>query len=174
MADPFVGQIMIFAFDFCPPGWAHCNGQVLPVGQNQTLFSLLGTTYGGNGTTTFGLPDLQGRLPLHADTANPLGRAEGADGVLLTESEMGPHDHGVRGSSGMAELGAAGKLLAMGAAGGRGSVTPYREPVDQSNLQPLIGGTIGTSSGGAPHDNMQPSLVLTFCIALFGTFPEEP
>ena len=173
MSEPFVGQISMFAFVFAPMGWALCDGQLLPVGQNASLFAVLDTTYGGDGINTFALPELRGRLPLQADATNPLGRQGGEDGVSLAPNEMGSHGHSVRGSSTEAEAGAAGKVLGTGVSMGRGSVTPYREPVDANNLQLLVDETIGLSGQGAPHDNMQPTLVLNFCIALQGTFPES-
>ncbi len=173
MSDPYIGQISVFAFNFAPPGWALCDGQTLLVGQNQNLFGVIGTTYGGDGINTFRLPEFRGRLPMQADATNPIGRLGGADGVQLTPSEMGPHGHSVRGSSGQAGAGAAGKVLGTGSSMGRGSVIPYKEPPGAGNLQLLDNATIGASGLGAAHDNMQPTLILNFCIALQGTVPPQ-
>jgi microcystin-dependent protein len=171
MSEAFVGQIEIFAFDFAPQGWALCDGQLLLIAQNQSLASVLNNVYGGDNITTFGLPDFRGRLPMQTDTFNALGQPGGEDRVPLDASEMGAHGHSVKGSTNPAELGAAGKLLGLGSSMGRGSVIPYREPPGGSNLTPLASSTIGSPSTGPGHDNMQPSLVLNFCIALQGTFP---
>ncbi len=173
MSDPFIGQIAMFGFDFPPRNFARCDGQLLSINQNQSLFAILGTTYGGDGRTSFALPDLRGRLPMHADGSNPLGTRAGSEDVSLTQSQMGSHGHSVRGSSTTSGPGASGKLLGTSSAGGRGSLIAYHEPTNSNNLQPLEPATIGTEGSGAGHDNMQPSLVLSFCIALVGLFPSN-
>ena len=171
MSEPYLGQISTFGFNFAPRGWAQCDGQILPINQNQALFSILGTTYGGDGRTTFGLPDLRGRLPMQQDGNNRLGTKSGSETVPLTTAQIASHGHDVNGSSNEASVGASGKVLGTGTGGGRGTVTPYREPANLSNLQPLASATIANQGGGAGHQNMQPSLVLNFCIAVTGLFP---
>jgi microcystin-dependent protein len=173
MSEPFLGQIAIFGFNFPPRGWALCDGQILPINQNQSLFSILGTTYGGDGRTSFALPDLRGRLPMEFGSGKNLGLKAGSEGVSLNQNEMGSHSHSVSGSNNTASAGAAGKVLGTGSAGGRGSIQPYRQPANTNNLQPLEAATIGLGGSGAAHNNMQPSLVLSFCIALQGLFPSR-
>jgi len=173
MSEPFLGQIKIFGFNFAPRSWATCDGQLLPINQNQSLFSILGTTYGGDGRTSFALPDLRGRLPLQTDNTSRLGQRAGAESVSINAQQMGQHDHSVRGSSNSGSAGPSGKVLGTGADGGRGSLTAYLVPPNQSNQVAIQSGTIGMEGAGAGHDNMQPSLVLNFCIALQGLFPSR-
>ncbi len=173
MSEPFLGQITIFGFNFPPPGWALCDGQILPINQNQSLFSLLGTAFGGDGRTTFGLPDLRGRLPMQWESSTSLGDRAGSEGVQLTQSQMGSHGHSVRGSSNTSSTGPSGRVLGTSASSGRGSVIAYREPTNTANLQSLEPATIGSQGSGAAHENMQPSLVVSFCIALRGLFPSR-
>ncbi len=172
MSEPFLGQISVFGFNFAPRGWATCDGQMLPINQNQSLYSLLGTTYGGDGRTSFALPDLRGRLPLHPDSS-PLGQRAGAEGVSINAAQMGPHGHSVHGSSVSASAGPAGKVLGTNSGGGRGSVTAYGEPGNADNIQAISSETIATAGTNGAHNNMQPSLVLNFCIALTGLYPSR-
>jgi microcystin-dependent protein len=169
--EPYLGQITIFGFGFPPRGWAQCDGQILPIAQNQSLYSILGTTYGGDGRTSFGLPDFRGRLPMQTDSANPLGRKDGLESVPLTMTQMGQHEHGLRGSTNTAGAGPSGKVLGTNSSSGRGSVAAYAVPASQANLQLLESSAIGVEGAGAPHSNMQPSLALNFCIALQGLYP---
>lgn len=173
MSEPFLGQIKIFGFNFAPRSWATCDGQLLSINQNQSLFSILGTTYGGDGETSFALPDLRGRLPVQTEGASPLGQRAGQESVSITPQQMGQHDHSVRGSSTEAGAAPAGKVLGTSAGGGRGSLTAYLVPPNQSNQVAIESTTIGMTGAGAGHDNMQPSLVLNFCIALQGLFPSR-
>ena len=166
MAEPFLGEIRMFSFNFAPKGWALCNGQLLPINQNQALFSLLGTTYGGNGATSFGLPDLQGRVPVHPGSDVVLGQKAGNEAVTLIASQLPAHNHPVRASSDVANaISAAGAVLA---GKPRGGVDVYANP---SNLVPLAAGSVGNTGSSQPHPNIQPSLVISFCIALQGIFP---
>jgi microcystin-dependent protein len=172
MADPFVAEIRIFAFNFAPKGWAWCNGQLLPLSQNTALFSLLGTTYGGDGKTTFALPDLQGNAPMHPGQGPglplyDLGQTGGSETVTLLESEMPAHSHNFMGSQGDAlSRTPAGQLVA-NMAGVNGYAPPG--PVVQMAFQAL------TPAGGSlPHNNMMPYLTLYFNIALQGVFPPRP
>jgi microcystin-dependent protein len=163
MAEPFLSEIRIMSFNFPPKGWALCNGQFLPINQNQALFSLLGTTFGGNGQTTFGLPNLQGRTPIHVGSGHTLGEQGGQQAHTLTLSEMPAHTHIANGSSADANNALpGGNLLAK---------TPQQVYGAVGNLVALNATTVTSVGGSQPHQNMQPYLVLNFCIALQGIFP---
>lgn len=172
MADPFLAEIRIFAGNFAPSGWAFCNGQILPLAQNAALFSLLGTTYGGNGQTNFALPDLQGRVPMQPGqgpglSLRNLGESGGSATVALTESEMPAHSHALSATTAPADDDdPAGKLLATAAEG----VHVYGPA---QNLV-AMGQTDGAAGGSQPHNNRQPYLALTFIIALEGVYPPRP
>ncbi|HAM70327.1 MAG TPA: phage tail protein [Verrucomicrobiales bacterium] len=164
MSEPFLGEIRIVAFGFPPKGWAECNGQLLPINQNQALFAILGTTYGGDGRVNFALPNLQNRLPLHFSQANPLGLVAGETAHTLTPAEMAPHTHGVNAFTVEAHL----RQPA-------GAVAAY---ADEEAYARTGGGVVlavptGTAGGGQPHDNQMPSLALNFVIALQGIFPSQ-
>jgi microcystin-dependent protein len=162
MAEPFLSEIRIFSFNFAPKGWALCNGQLLPINQNQALFSLLGTTYGGDGRVNFALPNLRGRVPIHEGAGHTLGEAAGTTSVTLTQQQMPQHLHFQQaGNGGGSSLIAGGNLLASFAKG--------YDPA--ANLVPLNPGNISNVGGSQPHTNMSPYLVLNFCIALQGIFP---
>ena len=169
--DPFIGEIRIFAFGFAPQGWALCNGQLLPINQNQALFSLLGTTYGGNGTTTFALPDLRSRVPVHQGQGPGLspyaeGQAGGTEAVTLAAAQMPQHTHPVNASSGAATSGnPAGHTLA------RSASHIYHPESGQHTV--MDANMLGEAGGSQPHDNIQPYLAVTFCIALNGIFPAQ-
>jgi microcystin-dependent protein len=166
MADSFLGEIRLFSFGFAPKGWASCNGQLLPINQNTALFSLLGTTYGGNGQTTFALPDLRGRAPMHLSQAHPQGEQPGTESVTLTASEMPAHRHIPQCNSTSADqLSPSGHFWGKDQVGNR----PYATTAD-TTLAPQA---IGNAGGSQPHDNMAPGLVLNFCIALQGIFPSR-
>jgi microcystin-dependent protein len=169
MADPFVAEIRIFPFNFAPKGWAWCDGQLLPLSQNTALFSLLGTTYGGNGKSNFALPDLQGRAPMHPGqgpglSLHDLGETGGAETVTLLESEIPAHSHAVSASQadGISQTPASEKL-ATGIGIGQYAAAGALTPLSQNALAP--------AGGSFPHNNMQPYLTLYFCIALQGVFP---
>lgn len=170
MLDPFIGQIMIIANSFAPKGWALCNGQMLPIAQYTALFSILGTTYGGNGQTTFQLPDLQARFPLHAGlgaglTPRSLGEYGGHATHSLTIAELPPHAHQLHATSAAAtHQSANGALLAKVNA----PLPPYH---DSASLAPRPSGALGIAGGGQPHNNLQPYLALNFVIALQGVYP---
>lgn len=172
MADPFVAEIRIFGFNFAPRGWAFCDGQLLPLSQNTALFSLLGTTYGGNGASNFALPNLQGRAPMHPGqgpglSLHDLGETGGSETVTLLANEMPNHNHGLRASQGDGnEISPNNQLFATGI----GGVATYA-PANAGATTPLDAGAIALSGGGLPHNNMQPYLTLNFCIALQGVFP---
>jgi microcystin-dependent protein len=166
MAEPFLSEIRIMSFGFAPKGWALCDGQLLPINQNQALFSLLGTTYGGNGQTNFALPNLQGRTPIHMGSGHTLGDQGGEQAHTLSISELPTHLHTLNASSanGAAIL-PTGNLLG-------GSPTQLYRPAD-NNLAALSPSTIGNVGGSQAHLNMQPFLVLSFSIALQGIFPSQ-
>jgi microcystin-dependent protein len=174
MADPFVAEIRIFPFNFAPKGWAFCDGQILPLSQNTALFSLLGTTYGGDGKSTFALPDLQGSAPMHPDqgpglSLHDLGEIGGVESVTLLLSEMPFHSHNV----GRAKAANGDSVTPVGnvwaqAAAGRGAAALYKEPPPTGQVNVT---SLAPTGGSLPHNNMQPYLTLNFCIALQGVFP---
>ena len=165
MADAFLSEIRLMSFNFAPKGWAFCNGQTLPINQNQALFSLLGTTYGGNGQTTFKLPDLTGRVPLHFGAGHTLGEASGEQAHTLTIAELPTHTHVVNAASsatgGFASP--SGRFLG-------GANNAYASPVAGS-LTALRPDAVANAGSSQAHVNMQPFLTLNFCIALIGVFP---
>jgi microcystin-dependent protein len=171
MADPFVAEIRIFPFNFAPQGWAWCDGQLLPLSQNTALFSLLGTTYGGNGASNFALPDLQGRAPMHPGqgpglSLHDLGESGGAETIMLLESEIPAHAHTLRAFGGVGEYPTpAGKALAAVA----GDLV-YQDNTSQ-NLVRMAAAALQPAGGDQPHNNMMPYLTFYFCIALQGVFP---
>jgi microcystin-dependent protein len=172
MADPFVAEIRIFPFNFAPKGWAWCDGQLLPLSQNTALFSLLGTTYGGNGKSNFALPDLQGRAPMHPGqgpglSLHDLGETGGSETVSLLESEIPSHSH---------------TLMSQGATGNRttpvansiarvAGATPYIAASPAPPLVAMAPEALAPAGGDQPHNNLQPYLTFYFCIALQGVFP---
>lgn len=169
MADPFVTEIRIFPFNFAPKGWAWCDGQLLPLSQNTALFSLLGTTYGGNGKSNFALPDLQGRAPMHPGqgpglSLHDLRESAGSETVTLLESEIPAHTHAAQVSARPANQNdAAGRYWATT------SVQAYTN-VNQ-NLVTMTPEALAPAGGDQPHNNLQPYLTCYFCIALQGVFP---
>lgn len=166
MSEPFLGEIRVLSFAFAPRNWALCNGQLLPINQNQALFSLLGTTYGGNGQTTFALPDLRGRVPLHVGPENSLGTQAGAEAVTLTAAELPTHFHSFQASADVASVAdPSGATLAKKP---RFGADVYAAGAATTPLAPQA---IGASGGGQAHSNLQPYTVLNFCIALSGIFP---
>jgi microcystin-dependent protein len=162
MAEPFLSEIRLASFVFAPKGWALCNGQLLPINQNQPLFSLPGTTYGGDGRVNFALPDLRGNVPIHMGGGHTLGEKGGSQAVTLSTSQMPTHTHAY-----FAQPAAGTQLPAAGALLSQAS-NVYRTPDNFTTLQP---GTIGNAGGSQAHNNMMPFLTLSFCIALQGIFP---
>ncbi|MFL5806982.1 MAG: phage tail protein [Roseiflexaceae bacterium] len=163
MGTPFISEIKIMSFNFAPKGWALCNGQLLPINQNQALFSLLGTTYGGDGRTTFALPNLQGRAPMHTGAGHVLGESAGEINHTLISSEMPTHLHQAQAST----TAAVAPVPTANALAGADIYSPLTNPVSP---QPA---TVANAGGSQPHTNMQPYLTLTFCIALVGAFPSR-
>jgi microcystin-dependent protein len=168
MSEPFLGEIKIMAHNFAPKGWAFCNGQTLAINQNQALFSLLGTTYGGNGQTTFMLPNLQGRVPMHmgpsrGGTNHPQGERTGEETHTLIPSEMPQHNHVATVVNANSNV-----IVPTGAYLGASS-NLYQPGPANTNLAPSTVSNVG----GQPHENRQPYLVLNFCIALVGIYPSQ-
>lgn len=164
MAEPFLAEIRIMSFNFAPKGWALCNGQLLPINQNQALFALLGTTYGGNGQTNFALPNLQARVPIHFGNGHTLGEAAGSTSVTVTTSQMPEHIHFMNATT-------ANGSTATPVNGFLASANNvYQSP---QSLTTLIAGTVTNTGGSQAHTNVQPYLGLSFCIALQGIFPSQ-
>jgi microcystin-dependent protein len=172
MSEPFIAEIRIFAGNFAPRSWAFCNGQLLPVSQNTALFSLVGTTYGGDGRTTFGLPNLQGRAPMHPGrgpglTDRRLGQSSGAETATVSDAQMASHSHSARGSENAAVASApANNYVARG--GGRGVNSYLNEDTSVGLTKELL-----PTGGGQAHNNMQPYLAINFIIALEGLYPSR-
>jgi microcystin-dependent protein len=165
MSEPFLSEIKIMSFNFPPKGWALCNGQLLPINQNQPLFALLGTTYGGNGQTNFALPNLRGRVPIHEGSGHTLGEAAGSTSVTINQQTMPTHLHAGQGTSTTGTLNVTtGNLL------GVSQAPIYGQPQSLTTINPASVTSIG---GSQPHNNMMPYLVLNFCIALQGIFPSQ-
>jgi len=167
MGTPFLGEIKIMSFGFAPRNWAMCNGQFLPINQNQALFSLLGTMYGGNGQTTFALPDLRGLTPIHQGQQNTIGTKGGEQAHTLSISEMPTHQHVLNATSSAANQIIPGAAL-LGATAATDPI--YANPTAIVAMDPS---SISNTGGSQAHQNMQPFLTLTFCIALIGIFPSR-
>jgi len=170
MADPFVAEIRIFPFNFAPRGWAWCDGQLLPLSQNTALFSLLGTTYGGNGKSNFALPDLQGRAPMHPGqgpglSLHDLGETGGTETVTLLESEVPAHSHAMRAVADPGELQAPSPARSLARSQ---NASAYAPSGPSAFMSPQA---LAPAGGDQPHNNMMPYLTFYFCIALQGVFP---
>jgi microcystin-dependent protein len=168
MSQPYVGEIRIFAGNFAPNGWLSCDGQILPISENETLFQLIGTTYGGDGQSTFALPDLRGRMPVHQGNGMVLAETGGAEQVTLTTPQMPAHTHPI--------VGSAANASATSPAGGVPGTMPevatsaYGSDAPLTTLAPQSVSPVG---GSQPHDNMQPFLCVGFIISLYGIFPSQ-
>jgi len=164
MGTPFLSEIRIVSFNFAPKGWALCNGQLLPINQNQPLFALLGTTYGGNGQTNFALPNLRGQVPIHVGSGHTLGEAAGSTSVTVNIQQLPTHLHPLQAINANAN----------GNTGSGGFLAQtnnlYHNP---TNLTPLSPSSVSSVGGSQPHNNMMPYLVLNFIIALQGIFPSQ-
>lgn len=164
MAQPYVGEIRMFAGNFAPAGWMFCEGQLLPISEYETLFNLIGTTYGGDGQSTFALPDLRGRVPLHFGNGFTLAETGGVETVTLTVSQIPAHSHPLLASANNASVAnAGGNVLAQ-----TPTYTPY---IAMTPNSPLSANSIGSTGGSQPHNNFQPYLCVDFIISLFGIFP---
>jgi microcystin-dependent protein len=176
MGSPYIAEIRLFAGNFAPQGWAFCNGQLLPINEFAALFNLIGTTYGGDGQTTFALPDLQSRVPVHVGQGNGLsdyvmGQRGGVENVLLAVSQIPAHTHTLSGATQGTSVSAVNRLLSTDPAG---AIAPYFKP-PLSNGKPgtMNAGAISAIGGGTPHDNLQPFLVINYIISLFGIYPTQ-
>jgi microcystin-dependent protein len=164
MSSPFVGEIRMFGGTFAPAGWAFCSGQLIPISENDTLFNLIGTTYGGDGQSTFQLPDLQGRVPIHQGPNFVIGQKAGTESVTLTTQQIPAHSHPALGNT------AAGSQAPTNGVWATSGSTIYS---DQAVNTTMNGGALQPSGGSQPHDNMLPFLVVSFIISLFGIFPSQ-
>jgi microcystin-dependent protein len=170
MGQPYVGEIRMFGGSFAPAGWAFCSGQTLPISENDVLFQLIGTTYGGDGETTFGLPNLNGRVPVHQGTLNGItyvmGESAGSESVTLTTQQMPIHSHPFLGSNAVAnDPNPTNNTL-----GESSAISLYQS---EAPAVPMAASAIGTVGGNQPHENMQPYLCVSFIISLFGIFPTQ-
>ena len=175
ISEPFLAEIKIVGFNFAPRGWAFCDGQILPINQNQSLYSLLGTTYGGDGRTTTALPNLQGRAPMHPGrgpglTARKLGARVGVDTVTLSEAQIPSHTHTLRAATALAT---AAEAPTNTSSLSRATAVAYQTDTSASSLVDMASATLSTTGGGQPHANMQPYLTLNFIIALVGVYPSR-
>lgn len=163
MGQPYVGEVRMFAGNFAPAGWAFCDGQLLPISENETLFQLIGTTYGGDGQSTFALPNLQSRIPVHQGNGYILSQMGGAETVTLTVSQIPSHTHVPVGSGNSGNLGSP-----LGGLWAKSALNAYSSgaPTGQMHAQ-----AIGATGGSQPHDNMMPYLGMNYIISLFGIFP---
>jgi microcystin-dependent protein len=165
MSSPFIGEIRMFAGNFAPVGWAFCNGALMPIDQNDALFNLIGTTYGGDGQTTFALPDLQSRIPVHVGPGFAQGQQAGVESVTLTTSQIPAHSHAPQGnSSAGTQSSPAGGVWAQSTLGQFSAAAPTLT---------MAPAALGQAGGSQPHDNMVPFLVINFILSLFGVFPSQ-
>jgi microcystin-dependent protein len=176
MGSPYVGEIRLFAGNFAPVGWDFCDGRLIAISQNETLFNLIGTTYGGDGQSTFGLPDLRGRVPVHVGQGNGLSnyvmaQRGGVENVLLATSQIPAHTHTFSGATQGTSVSAVNRLLSTDPGG---AIAPYFKP-PLSNGRPgtMNANAISAFGGGTPHDNLQPFVVINYIISLFGIFPSQ-
>jgi len=167
MAQPYVGEIRMFAGNFAPAGWMFCEGQLLPISENETLFNLIGTTYGGDGQSTFALPDLRGRIPIHQGNGFILAETGGAEEITLTVPQIAAHSHPLLASIDSASATAPSSSVLFGRAS-LATITPYGSDNPSTNLSPTMVSSVG---GSQPHTNFQPYLCVDFIISLFGIFP---
>jgi len=167
MSDAYVGEIRMFAGNFAPAGWMFCEGQLLPISEQETLFNLIGTTYGGDGQSTFALPDLRGRVPLHMGNGFTLAETGGVEDVTLTVSQIPAHSHPMLATTTTGGANPQDALLATSTA-----IDIYRESTP-SGANPMAPNTVASTGGSQPHTNFQPYLCVDFIISLFGTFPSQ-
>jgi microcystin-dependent protein len=166
MAQPYVGEIRMFAGNFAPAGWMFCEGQLLPISENETLFNLIGTTYGGDGQSTFALPDLRGRIPLHQGNSLILAETGGAEEITLTVQQIAAHSHPMLASTDQANTINPGNNVV----GATLTATPYFDIQPANSLAPQA---LSSTGGSQPHTNFQPYLCINFIISLFGIFPSQ-
>ena len=176
MSQPFIGEIRMFGGSFAPVGWAFCAGRLLPISENDALFNLIGTTYGGDGQTNFGIPDLRGRVPMHAGTGGGgtynLGEMAGTETVTLTTQQLPTHNHLVA-STAPGASGTPGPTTIIADQGPAGAPVSAYLPFNNVTQVALRNSIVGLTGGSQPHDNMQPFLVVSYIISLFGIFPSQ-
>lgn len=175
MSQPYIGEIRMFGFNRAPNGWQPCNGSLLAISENDALFSLIGTTYGGDGQTTFGVPDLRGRLPVHQGQGPGLsnyviGQAAGAESVTVLAPQMPAHSHTAFATSGAATTGTPGTSVVPGAVSGQ---TLYVTDTSGGTPFTLSAQSVSSAGGSQPHENCMPTLTVQYCIALFGIYPSQ-
>lgn len=179
MSDPYIGELRIFSFRFAPPGWALCNGQLLPINQYQALFSILGTTYGGDGIRDFALPELRGRVPISSGNGYVIGQKAGEEGHVLTTAEIAAHAHTMRAKAARADVTPTGRQPSGTVVPAEGVTGTSQNPIPvniySSSASPDLAFDPGAiaNTGGSPHENRQPFLTLNVCIALTGVFPSR-
>jgi microcystin-dependent protein len=167
MAQPYVGELRMFAGNFAPAGWMFCEGQLLPISENETLFQLIGTTYGGDGQSTFALPDLRGRIPIHQGNGFTLAETRGAENITLTAQQIPTHSHPLLATNNLASTPAPGNSVTL-ALEPAATITPYGLDNPSTSMSPQM---IGSTGGSQPHTNFQSYLCVDFIISLFGIFP---
>ena len=167
MAQPYIGEIRMFAGNFAPVGWMFCEGQLLPISENETLFNLIGTTYGGDGQSTFSLPDLRGRIPIHQGNGSILAEAGGAEEITLTVNQIPTHSHPMMATVNPASAATPNNTVTVGLTQAA-TITPYGTDNPSTTLSPTMASPVG---GSQPHTNFQPYLCVNFIISLFGIFP---
>jgi len=165
MSSPFIGEIRMFGGNFAPVGWAFCNGALVAIDQNDALFNLIGTTYGGDGQTTFALPDLQSRVPVHVGPGFALGQSAGVETVTLTSSQIPAHSHVPQANAGVGS-----QSSPAGGVWAQSTLNQFSSAAPSVTMAPQA---LGSSGGSQPHDNMVPFLVVNFILSLFGIFPSQ-
>ncbi len=173
MSNPFIGEIRMFAGNFAPAGWAFCNGALLPISENDALFNLIGTTYGGDGQTTFALPNLQSRVPVHVGPGFALGQTGGEETVTLTTSQIPAHNHIAQCNSNAGTTAAASAAASGGIWAANATVSNPTYAAAAPAGSTMAAGALGSSGGSQPHDNMIPFLVINFILSLFGQYPAQ-
>ena len=168
MAQPYVGEIRMFAGNFAPAGWMFCEGQLLPISENETLFNLIGTTYGGDGQSTFALPDLRGRIPLHFGNGFTLAETGGAETVTLTVAQIPAHSHPLLGTGNFGDA-----TSPQGKVAAKASVANISADGTDQPTTPVSNASVSSTGGSQPHNNFQPYLCVDFIISLFGIFPSQ-
>jgi microcystin-dependent protein len=166
MSNPYIGEIRMFGGNFAPAGWAFCNGALMPISENTALFTLIGTTYGGDGQDTFALPDLQGRVAIHQTTGFIIGQRAGVESVTLTQNQIPSHTHLPRGFSGPGDSGSPANAVWAATSGPSSYATAAANGA-------MAAGALAQAGGSQPHDNMAPFLTINFIISLFGVFPSQ-
>jgi microcystin-dependent protein len=169
MSQPFIGEIRMFGGNFAPAGWAFCEGQLMPISENDALFNLIGTIYGGDGQETFGLPNLASRVPVHVGSGFALGQTGGAESVTLTTQQMPTHTHPLVATNDLGSANSPTNALP-GSTPVQAQAFPYGTDEPLANMDPS---SISPVGGSQPHDNMQPFLTISFIISLFGIFPQQ-